>query len=125
MRKSPNKKVLGALAVAGLIAAAGGSAFTASNTGMPATDTVGYGATTVSGATVNSLTYNYNTAKSDIDSVTLVLDGDTTTDAVSLGYNDAAPVSCGTGAFLTTETTYTCTQSQSVSGLTKTAVFVD
>ncbi|HZJ05765.1 MAG TPA: hypothetical protein VFD59_09875 [Nocardioidaceae bacterium] len=123
-------KFLGALAVAGIVAV-GGTAFTASNTGMPATDTLGYGATTVSGATVNSLTYNYNTAQSSIDSVTLVLDDDTTLAAVTLGFNDAAPVTCGTGTYVpvtTTETTYTCAGAnfpQSVSTLTKTAVVVD
>lgn len=128
MRKSSNKRVLGALAVAGLAVVASGTAFTASNTGMPATDTVGYGATTVSGATVNSLDYVYNTAKSTVTGVTLVLAGDTTADTVQLAFNDAAPTTCsdaGTYSDVDTETTYDCVVSQDVATLAKTALFVD
>jgi hypothetical protein len=128
MPKSPNRRVIGALAVAGLAVVASGTAFTASNTGMPATDTVGYGATTVSGATVNSLTYVYNTAKSTVTGVTLVLDGDTTAHTVQLAFNDAAPATCsGAGNYdsSTTETTYDCVVSQDVATLAKTALFVD
>jgi hypothetical protein len=126
MRNS--KRILGALAVAGLVAA-GGSAFTAGNTGMPATDTIGYNATTVTGATVNSLTYNYSIDKDEVASVTLVLDLDTTTNVVEIGFNANAPVSCGTGTYnaTTTETTYTCNGGnfpQAVSTLEKTGLFV-
>lgn len=116
------------LAAVALTALMGGSAFTASNT-QAATDVVGYGETTVSGAVVNSLTYNLNAAGDNVDTVELVLDGDTTGSAVAIGFNGGATTSCGTGTF-TTVTTYTCDDGganfvQSTSGLTKTAVVVN
>lgn len=125
MRKST--KLVGAIAVAGVVAA-GGAAFTASNT-QAASQVVGYGSTTVSGATVSSMQYNLNSAGDNVDSVTLVLAGDTTTSAVSIGFNAGATTSCGTGIFVT-DTTYTCDNGgtnfvQSTDGLTSTAVVVN
>jgi hypothetical protein len=125
MRKS--SKLIGALAIAG-IAAAGGTAFTASNT-QAATQVVGYGSTTISGATVNSMTYNLNAAGDNVNTVTLVLAGNTTASAVSIGFDGGALTSCGTGAF-TTVTTYTCDNggapfTQPTDGLTATAVVVN
>jgi hypothetical protein len=131
MRKS--SKVFGAVAVAGLVAA-GGAAFTNSNTfasGATAPLT-GYASTSVSGGTINSLKYNLDAAGDNVDSVTLVLANDTTTSAVSIGFNGAATSSCGTGTYsaTTTDTTYTCNNGgtsfvQSTSGLTSTAVVVN
>jgi hypothetical protein len=103
MRKS--SKLIGALAIAG-IAAAGGTAFTAGNT-QAATQVVGYGSTTVSGASVSSMQYDLNPAGDNVDRVILVLAGNTTSSAVSIGFNGGATTSCGTGTF-TTVTTYTC-----------------
>jgi hypothetical protein len=104
MRKS--SKLIGALAIAG-IAAAGGTAFTASNT-MPTPKVVGYGSTTVSGASVNSIAYVLNTAGDNVDGVTLVLNGDTTGSVVSIGFNGDPITSCGTGTPGTSITTYHC-----------------
>jgi len=130
MRKS---KVLGAVAVAGLVAA-GGAAFTASNTfaqGATAPLT-GYASTSVSGGTINSLKYNLNPPGDNVDSVTLVLANDTTTSAVSIGFNGGATTSCGTGTYDATKTvtTYTCDNGgssfvQSTSGLASTAVVIN
>jgi hypothetical protein len=125
MRKST--KLVGALAVAGVVAA-GGTAFTNSNT-QAAAQVVGYGSTTISGATVSSMAYHLNSAGDNVDSVTLVLAGDTTASAVSIGFNGGATTSCGTGTFVT-NTTYTCDNGgsnfvQSTSGLTSTAVVVN
>ena len=125
MRKS--SKLIGALAIAG-IAAAGGTAFTASNT-QATSQVVGYGSTTISGATVSSMTYNLSSAGNNVNSVTLVLAGDTTGSAVSIGFNGGALTSCGTGT-VATDTTYTCDNggvsfTQSTSGLTATAVVVN
>lgn len=125
MRKS--SKLIGALAIAG-IAAAGGTAFTASNT-QAAGQVVGYGSTTISGATVSSMHYNLSSAGDNVDSVTLVLAGNTTTSAVSIGFDGGALTSCGTGTF-TTFTTYTCDNGgvsfvQPTDGLTATAVVVN
>ena len=126
MRKS--HKILGVAATVGIILA-GGSAFTNSNT-APTTKTVGYSSTTVSGGTVNDLHYNLNAAGTNVDTITLVLAGDTTTSAVALGLNGAATTPCGTGVFATTATTYTCDNGganfvQPTVDLTSTAVVIN
>ena len=126
MRKS--SKLIGALAIAG-IAAAGGTAFTNSNT-QATSQVVGYGSTTISGATVNSMIYNLNPAGDNVNSVTLQLAGNTTSSAVSMGFNGGATTSCGTGTFASTATTYTCDNLgvsfvRSTAGLTGTAVVVN
>jgi len=130
MRKST---LIGAIAAAGVVAA-GGAAFTNSNTfanGATAPLT-GYASTSVSGGTINSLKYNLNPAGDNVDSVTLVLANDTTGSAVSVGFNGGATTSCGTGTYSSTntETTYTCDSSgsnfvQPTSGLTSTAVVIN
>jgi hypothetical protein len=132
MRRST--KLVGALAVAGIVAA-GGTAFTNSNTfatGSTAPLT-GYGTTHVSGATINSMAYNLSGPGDNVDTVTLVLAGDTTTSAVSIGFNGGATTSCGTGTFATGTpgvTTYTCDNAGSnfvrpTHDLTDTAVVVN
>jgi len=128
MRKST--RVLGAVAFAGLVAA-GSAAYTDSNA-QPASQVVGYGSTTVTGATVNSIQYNLNPAGDNVDSVTLVLAGDTTSSAVSIGFDGGATTSCGTGTYAGTPgaTTYTCNDSgenfvQATADLTSTAVVVN
>lgn len=123
-----NTRILGALAVAGAVAA-GGSAFTNSNT-QAASQVVGYGTTTISGATVSSMDYNLNAAGDNVNSLTLVLAGDTTGSAVSVGFNGGATTSCGTGTFAAGATTYTCDNgggnfTRSTAGLTSTAVVVN
>jgi hypothetical protein len=103
-------KFLGALAVAGLVAA-GGSAFTASNT-VAAGQVVGYGSTTITGATVSSMHYTLNDTGTNVNSVTLVLAGDmmaipaghAVASAVSIGFNQLATTPCGPGV-LTEATT--------------------
>lgn len=128
MRKSA--KILVALGAGGLALAAG-SAFTNSNS-MPSAPTVGYGTTTVSGATVDSLAYNLDPTGADVASVALVLAGDTTGSSVSLSYNGGNSFTCGTGSATTTgtiTTSYTCLTpsgtTQATSGLTSTAVVVN
>jgi hypothetical protein len=121
---------LAATTVAAL--AAGGSAFTAGNTfatGATAPLT-GYGSTTVTGATVNTLHYNLNAAGDNVDTVTLILNGDTTSSSVSIGFNGTASTSCGTGVYASPATTYTCDAGgasfvRSTAGLTSTAVIVN
>ena len=125
MRKST--QFIGALALAGM-AAAGGTAFTASNT-QAATQVVGYGSTTISGATVSSMAYNLSAAGDNVDSVTLVLVGDTTSSNVSIGFNGDPTTTCGEGTF-TTVTTYTCDNGgvsfvQPTADLASTAVVVN
>jgi hypothetical protein len=101
-------KALGAVAIAGAIAA-GGSAFTASNS-VPGPTTIGYGTQTITGVTATSITYNLNATKDKIESVDLVLTGDTTLKAISLAWGTGLPALCdGTADFSSgTDTTYTC-----------------
>lgn len=123
-----NKVFAGAVLVAAVVA--GGSAYTASNTVPNAT--VGYGTNTVSGATVDSIAYNTNAAGDNVDSVALVLAGDTTTSAVSLGFNGGSTTSCGTGTFdsVGNKTSYTCDNAgspfvQPTNAVTSTSVLVN
>ena len=118
-RKS--KVLAGAVLVAAVVA--GGSAFTASS-GVPPT-TLGYGSNTVSGATVNSIVYNTNATGDNVDSVSLVLVGDTTGKAVSIGFDGDPMTVCTAGDFDGTNTPYTCNGlTQSTETLTSTAVLV-
>jgi hypothetical protein len=110
-------KLIGALGVAGLAAS----------------QLVGYSSTTISGGTVNSVVYNLNAAGDNVDTVSLVLAGDTTAGTVYLGFNGGTKVSCGTGTFDTDHTNYACDANpagavnyvRSTSGLVSTAVVVN
>ena len=76
MRKSI--KLLGALGVAGLVAA-GGSAFTAGNTGVAGTAHAGgYSDATVTGAAVSSIDYTYSADRTTVNVVTFTLANDLT-----------------------------------------------
>jgi len=109
-------KALGAVAIAGAIAA-GGSAFTASNA-LPSPSVVhGYGQQTITGVTATSVTYTLNAAKDTITAIGLVLAEDTTADTIQIGFNGAAPATCsGSGTYDggDDETTYACVVSVSV-----------
>jgi hypothetical protein len=107
-------KVFSAAAMIAALAA-GGSAFTDSNT-MPTSQNVGYGTVTVSGATVDHIDYNINANDvSKLDGVTVWLTGDYTGSTTTVQWNNVntgsplyAPVTCTTGAFDTTDTKFTC-----------------
>jgi hypothetical protein len=125
-----SSKALGTVAVAAVIAA-GGAAFTSSNTfaGGATAPLTGYGSTSVTGGTINSLNYNLSADGSNVDSVTLVLVGNTTSSAVAIGFDGGATTSCGDGVF-TTNTTYTCDNggsafAESTSTLASTAVVIN
>jgi hypothetical protein len=119
------------LAGAALFAAvaAGGAAYTATSTVPNAT--VGYGTNTVSGGTVTSIKYTTNAAGSNVDSVALVMDGDTTSSTVSIGFNGGATTPCVVATtFDGTSTSYTCDNGgapfvQPTSDLSSTAVLVN
>jgi hypothetical protein len=118
-------KALGAVAIAGAVIA-GGSAFTASNAGVPATKTIGYSATTISGVTANSVSYTFDTPKENITAVVLNLDTDTTGKTIEIAFNGAAPVACSdAGTFDTDHTDYTCVVSQAVATATKFALVAE
>ena len=125
MRKSARTLI----ALAGIAAfAAGGSAFTASNT-LPTTSTVGYGSVTVSGAVVNSIAYSVDAAGTTVTAVNLVLAGDLTGKSVSVALNALNADACVLGTVTTGTVTspYTCTlsaSSVSTTALTATHVIV-
>ena len=88
-------KLLGAVAVAGIVAA-GGSAFTAANT-VPNT-VAGYGTSTITGATATSLKYTLNADGTQITAAAMNFDGDLTGKTVKAGFGTAALTTCSVGA---------------------------
>lgn len=122
MRK--NFKILGAAAVAGLVAVTG-SAFTAGGTLPAATGVKSYASQTVTGVVAKSIAYNANAIGDTYTSVTLVLATNTVAKTIQIAFNDESPATCsGTGAHVTAtdETTYTCTVNQAVNTATKFAL---
>lgn len=72
-----NKKVLGAVVLASVLAATG-TAFTNSNTGAGTDDQVGgYNDASVTGVVVNSVVYAYSTDRATLQTVTYTLDAST------------------------------------------------
>lgn len=120
-----NKRILfGSIVTAGLAALAG-SAFTASNT-MPADIVHGYGEQAITGVVAESIDYNLNGIKDTVDSVTVVLTGDTTALTVQTAFNNDVPVTCdGAGAYDNVEdaTTYTCTANQATDSIDRFVLF--
>jgi hypothetical protein len=90
------KRVIGAIAVIAAIAA-GGAAFTASNT-VP--DTVaGYGTSNISGATVTAMHYTLNADGTEITDASLTFDGDQTGNVVKAGFGTDALTTCTVGSY--------------------------
>jgi hypothetical protein len=113
--KGKTKKIILAVAVIGALAA-GGAAFTASNT-VPNT-TAGYGTSTITGATVDSISYTTNGDGTQITDAKITLPGDLTATAttpaktVRAGFGTDNLTDCTLVDFNTTtagSTTYTCT----------------
>ena len=108
-------KVFSAAAIVAALAA-GGAAFTDSNT-MPTNQHVGYGSVTVTGGTLDHIDYNINaTDVSKIDGVTVWVSGDYTGSTTTVQWNNAnsgtpvyGPVTCTTGAYDSTDTEFDCT----------------
>jgi hypothetical protein len=107
MKRKP-RSILIALVVIGALAA-GGAAFTASNT-IPDT-TMGFGTSNITGATATSLTYTRTADGSGITAATLVFTGNLTTNTVQAGFNTNALDTCATGTFAAGNTTVVCTLS--------------
>jgi hypothetical protein len=105
MKRKP-LSILAGLVVVGALAA-GGAAFTASNT-IP--DTVmGFGTSNITGATATSLTYTRTPDGSAITAATLVFSGDISANTVQAGFNANALDTCAAGTFATGSTTVVCT----------------
>lgn len=111
MRFKPTR-IVASVAVIGAIAA-GGAAFTASET-LP-TNVAGYGTTTVTGGTVTDLNYDLSTTGEYIDTANLTFSGDVVGDTVGIGfdgYDSGALQTCTVGSFTTGSpgsTAVTCT----------------
>jgi hypothetical protein len=105
MKRKPLSIVAGVAVVGAL--AAGGAAFTASNT-IP--DTVmGFGTSNITGAVATSLTYTRSADGSTITAATIVFTGDIHTRTVEAGFNANALETCAAGVFAAGETTVVCT----------------
>jgi hypothetical protein len=105
MQRKPLSIIAG-LAVVGALAA-GGAAFTASNT-IP--DTVmGFGTSNITGAVATSLTYTRTADGSGITAATLVFTGDVSTNTVQAGFNANPLDTCAAGSFAGGNTTVVCT----------------
>ena len=81
------KRMLVAVAVAGLVAAGGGSAFT--NTNTVATSIAGYGTNTISGATATSVVYALSADSTQITGATIVFTGDVSARLIKAGFGAA------------------------------------
>jgi hypothetical protein len=97
--------------------AAGGAAFTASNT-VPAS-VAGYGTSTISGATATALNYTLSGNGSTITGAALTFTGDQTGRSVKAGFGSDALTACTVGTYDSTGNTtpVTCSGfSQSTAG---------
>jgi hypothetical protein len=118
------KRIIGAIVVIAAIAA-GGAAFTASNT-VP--DTVaGYGTSNISGATVTAMHYTLNADGTQITDASLTFQGDQTHNVVKAGFGTDALTTCTVGSYDSTgdTTPATCsgyTQSTATSATFNVAV---
>lgn len=119
-----SRRMVAVVVLIGAIAA-GGAAFTASNT-IP--DTVaGYGTSHITGATANSLNYVISSDGTTISEADLVFQGDVSADTVTAGFNADNLQSCTVGSHDSgTDTTpVQCTGfSQPTSGATSFNVLV-
>jgi len=107
------------LAVVGVVcaAAAGGTAMTASNTGVSA-GTAGFGSVTISGAVLNSVDFTQSADGTQITDAALVIDANMTGKTVKAGFGTTASTTCAVGTYdaTATETPVTCTgYTQSIS----------
>jgi hypothetical protein len=95
MRRNMRTFAAGIAVIAAL--AAGGAAFTASNT-IP-NSVAGYGSSTISGATATALTYTRSLDGSTITAANLTFDGDQSARAVKAGFGSDALSACTVGAY--------------------------
>jgi len=93
MRRNTTKIVVAVAAIAAL--AAGGAAFTASNT-VPDT-ALGYGTHSVSGAVVTSVKYTTSGNGSTVSDVDLVITGDVSSKVVEVSFDNNARTACDAG----------------------------
>lgn len=105
------KFVAGGILAAGLVAA-GASAYTATIGGTVTAPVAGYISVNSTGATAVSVNYTYSTADPPVlTGITFVASGDTSLDGLYIGFDGTGTMSVcsGTGAYVSPNTTYTCT----------------
>ncbi len=131
--KRKSRRIVAALVLIGALAA-GGAAFTASNT-LPNT-TAGYGTSTITGATASKIAYTLSSDGLTITGATIDLHTATASDltsgyTVQAGFGTGTSVTCtvnasfGTGGTNGTDTEFTCgpfTQSTSAASTFNVAV---
>ena len=86
-----SRRMVAVVVLIGAIAA-GGAAFTASNT-IPNT-VAGYGTSNITGATADSLNYTYSADGTSITAEDIVLHGDFTADVVKAGFGTNSLTGC-------------------------------
>ena len=101
-----SRRMVAVLVVIGAIAA-GGAAFTASNT-VPDT-TAGYGTSHITGATATDIKYTLSADGTDINSVLITFTGDLSNDTVQAGFESSSLTTCSAPVYDgTTSSTTTC-----------------
>jgi hypothetical protein len=100
-----SRRMVAVVVLIGAIAA-GGAAFTASNT-LPTTDVAGYGSVTVTGATVNSIHNNVDSS-GDVTSVDLVFSASQSGNTVKAGFGDESALDTCTDTNSGTDTDWNC-----------------
>lgn len=100
-----SRRMVAVVVLIGAIAA-GGAAFTASNT-LPASDVAGYGSVTVTGATVNSIHNNVDAA-GNVTSVDLVFSASQAGNKVQGGFSDETGLDNCTDSNTGTDTDWNC-----------------
>lgn len=105
MRKNTRSGLL--LLSAATLVAGGGVAYTAANT-VPSS-VAGYGSSTVSGATANSISYTLSTDSTQITGASVVFAGDLTGSRVTAGFGTGTSASCTLATYNATAATTTAT----------------
>ncbi|HEY2316700.1 MAG TPA: hypothetical protein VGH67_00250 [Solirubrobacteraceae bacterium] len=100
-----SRRMVAVVVLIGAIAA-GGAAFTASNT-LPTTDVAGYGSVTVTGATVSSI-HNNDDSTGNITSVDLVFSASQAGNTVKAGFGDESALDTCTDTNAGTDTHWNC-----------------
>ena len=99
-----SRRMVAVVVVIGAIAA-GGAAFTASNT-VPNT-TAGYGTSTITGATATDIAYGLNATGTQITSATITFTGDLSNDTVKAGFETSNLTTCSAPVFASATHAYT------------------
>jgi len=117
-------KALGAAAIVAAIAA-GGSAFTDSNTGIT-TSSAGYGTISATGADIVAVHYVVDSSDlSKLSGVNVDVSGDMSGSTMTVKWNDTDQVTCDDGVYDgSTNTTFDCTDEEVISGATSLAITV-